>query len=331
LRVHLGSLSLEPELYDLGNWLAGTADGALALVGASRHEPHAVLAVHAPLTDRPTTTRPRSTDEQTLDLSMISTPDLFAVPTAHGMVHGFFHPPRHPGVTASASERPPLIVTCHGGPTSHVNTAYLPIIQYWTTRGYAHLTVNYAGSSGHGRAYRERLVGNWGVQDVADIVAVCRHLAADERIDPGRIAIRGSSAGGYTVLQALSTTDVFAAGTAYYPVADLEVFAKETHKLEAHYLERLVGAAHNRDTYRARSPIHHAHRIRASLVIFQGAEDRIVPLRQAEAIGRALTAAGVDHEIRIFGDEAHGFRAARSLADALRMETALYRRVLKRS
>ncbi len=258
----------------------------------------------------------------------VSRPEPIAFPSADGtLAHALFYRPRNPETDGPAQERPPLLVRCHGGPTAAATPSLDPVVQFWTTRGFAFADVNYGGSTGYGRRYRQRLDGRWGVVDVDDCVAAARHLAAAGEIDPARMAVRGSSAGGFTVLAALAFRSVFRAGSVYYGVSDLETLVRDTHKFESHYLDRLVGpypaAA---DTYRARSPLHHAERITAPVIFFQGLEDRVVPSDQTERMVSALRRRGVPVEYHAFPGEQHGFRQAETIRRCLEAELAFYRR-----
>jgi dipeptidyl aminopeptidase/acylaminoacyl peptidase len=250
-----------------------------------------------------------------------------AYPTAPGpdgamrQAHAFFHPPCNPRCTGPVGVRPPLIVLLHGGPTANVTRALALPIQYWTTRGFAVVNVNYGGSTGFGRAYRERLRGQWGVVDLQDAVAAVDFLAASGRVDGARVAIRGGSAGGYTVLSGLAFTRRFAAGINYFGVADLESLATDTHKFESRYLDTLVAPLPaGRDVYRARSPIHHLESMDAALITFQGDEDRAVPPEQSRRIVAAVRARGRPVAYIEFKGEQHGFRDARNIARALEAE-----------
>jgi dipeptidyl aminopeptidase/acylaminoacyl peptidase len=201
-------------------------------------------------------------------------------------------------------------------------------VQFWTTRGIAVLDVNYRGSTGYGRAYRDRLKGQWGIVDVEDCVAGARHLAAQGRVDGRRLAIRGSSAGGFTALAALTFHDAFAAGASLYGVSDLEALVRETHKFEAHYTRALVAPyPAGREVYTARSPLHQVDRLRRPVIVLQGLEDKVVPPRQAEALVEALRAKGIATEYHAFPGEQHGFRRAETIRRALEAELAFYGRV----
>ena len=242
--------------------------------------------------------------------------------------HGYWYAPHNASCRAPAGERPPLLVLSHGGPTGATGDTLSPSIQFWTSRGFAVLDVDYRGSTGYGRAYRERLYGEWGVVDVEDCVAGARHLAGTGRADPARLAIRGGSAGGYTTLAALTFHDVFRAGASYYGISDLEVLAADTHKFEARYLDRLVGEwPAERDVYRARSPLHHAERLGCPIIFFQGLDDRVVPPNQAELMAGELDRQGLPVACLMFEGEGHGFRKADTIRRCLEAELAFYGRV----
>jgi dipeptidyl aminopeptidase/acylaminoacyl peptidase len=268
----------------------------------------------------------RAPGEVRLEAAAISRAEAVEFPTDGGRTaHAFFYPPTHPQFTGPASERPPLIVKVHGGPTSHSKAELSLATQFWTSRGFTFLDVNYGGSTGFGRAYRERLAGNWGVVDVADVVAAVKYLAAQGRIDIHRVAIRGGSAGGFTVLAALAFHDVFEAGANYYGVSDLEPLAHDTHKFESRYLDRLVAPLpEGRAVYEARAPIRHLAGFRAPLITFQGSEDKVVPPSQSRAIVAALQAKGVPVAYIEFEGEQHGFRKAENIVRSLEAELAFY-------
>jgi len=246
----------------------------------------------------------------------------------HGPVHAFDYPPTNPGASAPEGERPPYVVFVHGGPTSHVGGAASGKIAYLTSRGIGVLDVNYGGSTGYGRAYRERLLGQWGVVDVDDVIAAARGLAEEGAADPDRLAIAGGSAGGWTVLCALTDSDTFGAGISRYGVADLRLLAADTHDFEARYLDGLVGPLPEaEELYVERSPLSHLDRLRTPLLIEQGLDDRVVPPSQSEAVRDALAANGVAHAYLAFEGEAHGFRRAETLVTTLEAELAFLGRV----
>ncbi|MEU8895839.1 prolyl oligopeptidase family serine peptidase [Nocardia sp. NPDC048505] len=269
-----------------------------------------------------------------LDAADVSVPEPISFPStdrtgAPRTAHALFYPPTSSRYRGPAAERPPLLVMIHGGPTSQALPLLASSTQYWTSRGFAVVDVNYGGSTGYGRAYRELLQDAWGVVDVADCIAAARWLAGDDRVDPHRLAIRGGSAGGYTTLAALARDDSpFAAGADHYGVADLEALAAETHKFESRYLDGLIGAyPAERDRYRQRSPIHHVDQFRSPLIVLQGSEDAVVPPNQSEMIVDALRARGVPVSYLLFEGEQHGFRRAENIRRALDSELSFYAQI----
>jgi len=271
----------------------------------------------------------RRSSEFEVDRSVLSVPELIEFSTEGGKIaHGFFYAPRNPSYSAPSGELPPLLVKSHGGPTAATSTTFLWDIQYWTSRGFAVLDVNYGGSSDYGREYRQRLNGNWGVVDVDDCANGARYLVEQGRVDGKRLAIRGGSAGGYTTLCALTFRNVFRAGASYYGISDLEALVRDTHKFESRYLDRLVGPYPGRqDLYRERSPIHFADRLSCPIIFFQGLDDPVVPPNQAEAMVAALHAKGLPVAYLAFPGEQHGFRQAESIRRALEVELYFYSRV----
>ncbi|WP_270352472.1 S9 family peptidase [Microbacterium testaceum] len=242
-------------------------------------------------------------------------------PGPHGPVHAFAYPPTHPDVVAPDGERPPYVVMVHGGPTSHVGPAPSAKTAFFTSRGIGVLDVNYGGSTGYGRAYRDRLAGQWGVVDVDDVAAAASALAQAGLADADRIAIAGGSAGGWTVLAAVTTTDVFGAGISRYGVGDARALAEDTHDFEARYLDGLLGPLPEaEDVYVERSPLSHPERFRVPLLILQGSEDRVVPPSQAEAIRDALVTHGIPHAYVLYEGEGHGFRRSETVIDSLQRE-----------
>ncbi|MGQ9371194.1 prolyl oligopeptidase family serine peptidase [Azospirillum sp. ST 5-10] len=263
------------------------------------------------------------------DPAYVSVAQPIRFPTGDGAeAHAFYYPPVNPAFRAPEGERPPLIVRSHGGPTAATSAAYAAKIQFWTSRGFAVVDVNYRGSTGYGRPYRDALKGMWGLTDVGDCVAAARHLAGAGLADPDRLAIAGSSAGGYTVLCAVTFHRLFRAGASHYGISDLETLATDTHKFEKHYLDSLVGPyPERRDLYAARSPIHHVDRLAVPMVFFQGLQDRVVPPDQAQRMVDAIDAKGLPVAYVTFPDERHGFRKADSIVAALEGELYFYGRV----
>lgn len=240
-----------------------------------------------------------------------------------GEVHAFDYPPTHPTVTAPSGERPPYVVLAHGGPTSHVSGGVSSVVAYFTSRGIGVLDVNYGGSTGYGRAYRERLAGAWGVVDIDDVLNAATSFAATGAADPERLAVKGGSAGGLTVYGALERGDTFSAGISRFGVADLRTLATDTHDFEARYLDGLIGQfPEDEDIYVERSPLTHADRISAPVLILQGADDPVVPPSQSEMIRDALAARGVPHAYVLYPGESHGFRGRDTIIDATERELA---------
>ncbi|WP_405181505.1 S9 family peptidase [Nocardia sp. NBC_01377] len=276
----------------------------------------------------------RAPREIALGVAEISVPEPIAFPSEDGSgvrrtAHALFYPPVRSGYGGPSGELPPLLVVIHGGPTSHALPVLSPSIQYWTSRGFAVVDVNYGGSTGYGRAYRDLLKGAWGVVDVADCIAAARWLGEHGRVDPHRLAIRGGSAGGFTTLAALTRTDSpFTAGADHYGVADLEALAAETHKFESRYLDGLIGEyPAERDVYRDRSPIHHVDRFRSPLIVLQGSEDPVVPPNQSQMIVDALRTQRIPVAYLVFDGEQHGFRRAENIRRALDAELSFYSQV----
>jgi dipeptidyl aminopeptidase/acylaminoacyl peptidase len=335
-------------------WRLGTIDtrgGALtpidspfAAVASLRGAPGwAVFVASAParppevvrfdLAARRVTTLRRST-ELTVDPDAISVPEAIEFPTANGLTaHGFLYRPKSRTHVAPDGEKPPLIVRSHGGPTSQANCGFNLAVQYWTARGFAFLDVNYGGSSGFGRAYRDRLNGRWGIVDVEDCEAGARHLVARGEVDGARLAITGGSAGGYTTLRALTTGDFFKAGASHYGISDLEQLARDArtgnnHKFESRCDEILIAPYPDRvDVFRERSPIHHADRLSRPVIFFQGLEDLVVLPNQAERMVEVLRKKRLPVAYVAFEGEGHGFRRAENIKRALDGELCFYGRV----
>ncbi|HEY0837439.1 MAG TPA: S9 family peptidase [Azospirillum sp.] len=302
----------------------------LAFIAAGPAEPGAVVTLDLTLDlDKRTPQVAKRGMATAPDPAYVSSPTPIRFPTGDGAVaHAFYYPPANADVRAPDGEKPPLIVRGHGGPTSATAAAYAPKIQYWTSRGFAVVDVNYRGSTGYGRAYRDALKGQWGIADVEDCVAAARHLAGQGLADPARLIITGSSAGGYTTLCAVTFHDTFRAGASHYGISDLEALATDTHKFEARYLDSLVGPYPARkDLYEARSPIHFVDRLAVPMVFFQGLEDKVVPPNQAERMVAAIDAKGLPVAYVTFPTERHGFRKAESIVAALEGELYFYGRI----
>lgn len=272
----------------------------------------------------------------------ISVPESITFPTGtfesgasgDAVAHGLFYPPALDGHAGPPGELPPLVVRIHGGPTASARAELSPSVQFWTTRGFAVVEVNYRGSTGYGRAFRDQLRGGWGEVEVQDCVAAAEFLSRESRVDARRCVIRGTSAGGFTALEAVAAEPTasgfhFAAATTIYGVTDLMALAGDTHKFESRYLDGLIGPLPEAEgLYRRRSPLNHPERISSPVLVLQGLEDPVVPPSQAEALVAALAAAGIDHEYRTYEGEGHGFRNEATVVDALEAELAFYQRVL---
>jgi dipeptidyl aminopeptidase/acylaminoacyl peptidase len=262
-----------------------------------------------------------------VDARYVSEPRAIEFPTEDGQcAYGLFYPPRNADYAAPAGERPPLVVVSHGGPTAAASSALSLVRQYWTSRGFAVVEVDYRGSTGYGRAYREYLNGRWGVVDVTDCLDAARYLVAAGEADSDRLIIRGHSAGGYTTLAALAFhPGVFKAGASYYGVSDLEVLVRDTHKFESRYGDSLIGSyPARRDLYIARSPIHAVNGLDSALILFQGVEDRIVPPSQAQIMADAARANGLPVSLLLFEGEQHGFRRTETIRRSLEAELYFY-------
>jgi dipeptidyl aminopeptidase/acylaminoacyl peptidase len=264
-----------------------------------------------------------------VDPGYISEPELVEFDTTNQKKsYGFLYRPRNKDFTGPPDERPPLIVVTHGGPTSCSYPSFDLKIQYWTSRGFAVLDVNYGGSTGFGRPYRERLKGNWGIVDVDDCVNGAKYLVENDLVDGSRLVIKGGSAGGYTTLATLTFRDVFKAGASYYGVSDLEALARETHKFESRYGDSLVGPyPEAARVYAERSPIHYTERLTAPIIFFQGLDDKVVPPNQAERMVQALRDRKIPVAYIAFEGEQHGFRKAENIARCLEAELYFYSRI----
>ena len=264
-----------------------------------------------------------------LDSRFISHPTAIEFPAENGLAsHALYYPPQNPDYQCPLEERPPLFVFTHGGPTSAARTHFSLQIQFWTSRGFAVVDVNYGGSAGYGRAYRERLKGQWGVVDVEDCVSAARYLVERGDVDGRRIIARGSSAGGYTTLRALTWKSFFAAGASYYGIADLAMLARTTHKFESHYLDQLIGPyPQQKEVYADRSPIRSAEDLDCPIILFQGLDDPVVPPSQAEAMVRVLREKKLPHAYLELEGEQHGFRKADSIVRCVTAELYFYGRV----
>jgi dipeptidyl aminopeptidase/acylaminoacyl peptidase len=268
----------------------------------------------------------KQSSDAVVDPGFLSMAEAVAFPTTDGKTaHAIHYAPRNKDFRAPEGDRPPLVFMSHGGPTGSTGTTLDYEIQFWTSRGFAVLDVNYGGSTGYGREYRRRLNGAWGVVDLDDCCNAALHLVRQGLADPERLAIRGGSAGGYTTLACLAFRDVFKAGASYYGVSDLEALARDTHKFESRYLDSIVGPyPGRRDLYVERSPINFAGSIRCPIILFQGDEDKVVPPSQSALMFEAVRAKGIPTAYVLFAGEQHGFRKAVNIKRALDSELDFY-------
>ena len=303
-----------------------TMHGKIAFVGGSPGETTSIILFDS---SSGKTEILRRSSEVSIDPGYISTPQPIDFPTENGLnARAFFYPPKNCDYTCPPDEKPPLLVISHGGPTSATSSSLSLSIQYWTSHGIAVLDVNYGGSTGYGREYRERLKGQWGVVDVDDCVNGALYLAKKGDADHERLIIRGGSAGGYTTLSALTFRDAFKAGASYYGIGDLETLTKETHKFESRYLDKLVGPYPERqDIYKSRSPINFVEKLSCPVIFFQGLEDKVVPPSQAESMYQALKKKGLPVAYVTFKGEQHGFRRAENIKRSLEAELYFYAQI----
>lgn len=307
------------------SYLKACKDYALFVAG-SPSEPISVVLLSFPSEKMKVL---RRSSRAVIDQDYISRPEAIEYPSGDGLLaHAFYYRPKNKDFQALPGERPPLLVISHGGPTGTASSALNLMIQHWTSRGIAVLDVNYGGSTGYGRAYRERLKGKWGIVDVNDCANGALYLAEKGEVDRDRLIIRGGSAGGYTTLAALAFRRTFQAGASYYGVSDLEVLARETHKFESRYLDGLVGPYPRLiDLYIERSPIHFPEKLSCPVIFFQGTEDRIVPPNQARMMFDALRSRGLPTALVEFAGEQHGFRKAENIKRALDGELYFHSRI----
>ncbi len=300
----------------------------LACLRLSPEAPAAIVLVDL-AGDAARITPVRAAGPDVLTRADISVGEAIDFPTVEGdTAHGFYYPPLNARFAGPAGEAPPLLVMIHGGPTSMTSDAFRPGIQWYTSRGFAVVDVNYRGSTGFGRAYRQKLDGQWGVADVADCIAAARHLVAAGRADPQRLLIRGGSAGGFTALAVLTAEAGFAGGASLYGVADLRLLAADTHKFESRYLDRLIGKLPEAEAiYAERSPITHLDRLAGGVIFFQGLDDKVVPPNQARIMVKAIRARALPVAHFEFAGEDHGFRRAETLRQVLELELDFYGRL----
>lgn len=307
------------------SYLRATAERAVFRAGAPG-EPFSIVEMNLATHE---TRVLRRTSSVEVDAGYISEPRAIEFPTEDGLsAHGFYYPPKNRDFTGADGEKPMLLVKSHGGPTSAAVGVLALGIQYWTSRGIAVLDVNYGGSTGYGRAYRERLNGSWGVVDVDDCINGAKFLAGESEVDANRSVIDGGSAGGYTTLCALTFRDYFKAGASYYGVSDLEALEVDTHKFESRYSDSLIGPyPERRDLYVQRSPIHFTEQLSCPVIFFQGLEDKVVPPNQAQMMVDALRKKKLPVAYVAFEGEQHGFRRAENIKRSLDAELYFYARV----
>jgi dipeptidyl aminopeptidase/acylaminoacyl peptidase len=308
------------------SYLAKVDAGHIAALVGSTDTPPAIMSIDV---ERASAKLIRSSGTTPLPKDSISIAKAIEYPAANGqMAHALYYPPRNAGFAAPPGTLPPLLTFVHGGPTSQATPAFASRIQFWTSRGFAVVDINHRGSSGFGRDFRRQLNGTWGVVDVEDSVAAVRYLVETGAADPARTAISGGSAGGYTVLNALSTSDVFKAGADYYGISDMTALAQDTHKFESRYLDSLIGpypAA--KSVYESRSPLNHLDGFKVPLIVLQGADDPVVPPNQSEKIVDALRKRKVPVAYLLFPGESHGFRKPENTTRALEAELSFYGQV----
>lgn len=321
------SLEVIETPYSEITYLKANSDYAV-FIGGSVHEPTSVVLLEL---DMKRTRVLKKSNNLPIESSYVSVPEILEFPTSKGQTsHAFFYTPKNKDYDQPRNEKPPLIIVSHGGPTSAATISLNLAIQYWTSRGIAVLDVNYGGSTGYGRNYRDRLLGQWGIIDVEDCVNGAIHLVALGMVDEKRLVIRGGSAGGFTTLSALTFRNIFSAGASYYGVSDLEALRKETHKFESRYLDGLIGPyPENKDLYKNRSPIDFVDLLSCPVIFFQGLEDKIVPPNQARKMFEALRYRGILVSYLQFEGEQHGFRKAKNIRRALDAELYFYSRVFK--
>lgn len=306
--------------------------GKLAFIAAScQHFPQLVSAELNNETEAALSYRIiKSSSQLEISHNYYSKPTTLTFTNRHNKnVYAFYYPPTNPAYSPSDDNRPPLIVICHGGPTGQSNSALDPKKQFWTSRGFALLDVNYSGSTGYGRSYRNRLYKKWGILDVEDCCDAALYAVDQGLANKDQLIIRGSSAGGYTVLAALTFEQVFSAGASYYGISELSSLACDTHKFESHYLDKLIGPyPQDSDLYQQRSPINHSQQLNCPVVFFQGIDDRVVPKQQAEAMFAALDKKGITVAAQYYPGEKHGFRKAETIKQSLENELSFYQLVL---
>jgi len=324
--VETGELRPIETPFNTFGFFTAALDGRIICAAAGPDVRAAIVAINS---DTGAVETIRASSGPELDPSYFSVAEAIAYPSNRGRTaHAYYYAPRNPDFEGPADERPPLVTFIHGGPTSATNPGFNLGVQYWTTRGFAVVDVNYGGSTGYGTAYRRSLNGNWGIVDREDCEAAANYLVQRGDVDGSRLAIRGGSAGGYTTLCALTFGDVFTAGASYYGVSDAAALAEDTHKFESRYLDSLIGPYPERaELYEQRSPIHAVDRLSCPIIFLQGLEDKIVPPNQAERMVDALRKKGLPVAYIAFDGEQHGFRQAANIQRATEAELDFYGRI----
>jgi dipeptidyl aminopeptidase/acylaminoacyl peptidase len=325
-RFPVGGAPARIDVPDTSIGLIQVSGDLVAYIGLSASQPSVVALVDLATGARRVL---RQAFELRVDPAYVSKPQEITYPTSDGDVaHAWFYPPSNPAYAGPAAERPPLVVMNHGGPTSLSPAALDLGKEFFTSRGFAVVDVNYRGSNGYGREYMRKLYGTWGIYDVDDCINAALYLARRGDVDEARMAIRGGSAGGYTTLCALAFHDVFAAGASYFGVADIEALARETHKFESRYMDKVIGPyPEAMALYRERSPIHHVAGFSKPLLVLQGRDDMVVPEAQSEQIVEALKERRIPHAYLAFEGEGHGFRQAANIKRSLEAEASFYAQV----
>ncbi len=322
---------LEPRKNGLTTATTLSAGAAgVALVGMTDEEPLCVFRDEGSATGAPQIIRRSGSLD--IDRAFVSRPTRIVIPSRNGEVYGLLYPPANPNAQGPAGKKPPLIISLHGGPTSAAARGLKPRTLFFTSRGFSWLDLDYAGSTGYGRPYRDRLNGNWGVADVEDTICAARFAASEGLADAHSIFVTGGSAGGYTVLAAIASASVFRGAASYYGICDLVALQRTTHKFEQGYQSTLLGGSldEHEVLYRERSAIHHINSIETPLILFQGADDQVVPKEQSIMIAGALRSKGVVVEYHEFAGEGHGFRNAETICTCLERELGFYRMLMER-
>ncbi|XP_042399548.1 uncharacterized protein LOC121989518 isoform X1 [Zingiber officinale] len=319
---------LDIHLTDIGNLVS--CGSCLYVEGASAAHPLSIVKVTLDVNQSNATKSSvlwSSSPDATKYDSYFSSPEVIEFPTEHPgqNAYAYFYPPSSPAYKASVDEKPPLLLQSHGGPTSETSSGLDLKIQYWTSRGWAFVDVNYGGSTGYGRAYRERLLGQWGIVDVNDCCSCAKFLVESGKVDGERLCVTGGSAGGYTTLASLVFKETFKAGASLYGVADLSLLRAETHKFESHYVDNLVG---DEKAYLERSPINHVDKFNCPVILFQGLDDKVVPPDQARTIHKALKDKGLPVALVEYEGEQHGFRKAENIKFTLEQEMVFFARLV---